>query len=58
MITASDVHEYQLKKENVKTIGDFKELGREFRDKFNLTDREAIDLLNNKNVVEILSRHE
>jgi hypothetical protein len=43
--------EYKNKMEDIKANGfkakDFKELGRELRDKFNLTDKQAIDILNN-----------
>jgi|GEM_PF-4928191 len=35
-------------REKCKTIGDFKRLGREIAEKYGLTDREAIDLLNNR----------
>lgn len=49
-ITIEDIREYQNRLETVKANGfkvkDFKELGRELRDKFNLTDRQAISILN------------
>lgn len=45
-IKISDMREYQEKRKGLKTIGEFKALGRELRDKFGLTDREAIDILN------------
>ncbi len=47
-ITLADIREYQEKKKNIKTIGEFKALGRELRDKFSLTDKQAIDVLNGK----------
>ena len=58
MITAKEIQEYQKKKEGLKTIGEFKALGREIRDEHGLTDREALDILNNRNILEILSNHE
>lgn len=57
-LTANEVIKFQERKGELKTIGEFKELGRELRDKFGLTDREAIDLLNYRNVIEILSKYE
>jgi len=57
-ITVNDVLEFQNKKDSLKTIGEFKELGREMRDTFNLTDKEAIDLLNRRNVIEILTKYQ
>ncbi|MDR7856025.1 hypothetical protein [Tissierella sp.] len=60
----SDIREYQNKMETVKSNGfkanDFKELGRELRDKFNLSDREAISILNGKDeeILKILERQE
>jgi len=60
MLTAKDVQEYHDKLETIKTIGEFKALGRELRDKFNLTDRQAIDILNGKanEILEILASQE
>jgi hypothetical protein len=60
MLTAKDVQEYQAKLDTVKTIGEFKALGRELRDKFNLTDRQAIDILirNNSEVIKILANQD
>ncbi len=62
MITAKDILEYQdrideLKNSNKFTANNYKSLGRELRDKFNLTDRQAIDILNKKQdiVLEILA---
>ena len=55
---ASEIKKYQQRKKKCKTIGEFKTLGRELRDKYGLTDREAIDLLNDKNVLEIISKYE
>jgi len=57
-LTATIIKEYQERKEEIKTIGEYKELGRELRDQFGLSDREAIDLLNNNGVVDIMSRYE
>ncbi len=44
-LTVLELAEWRKKKNALKTIGEFKALGREFRDKFGLTDREAIDYL-------------
>jgi hypothetical protein len=59
-ITARDIMEYQSKMGDIKTIGEFKALGRELRDKFNLTDRQAIDILNNRQdeILKILAEQE
>jgi hypothetical protein len=58
-ITIKDVREYQAKKDELKTIGEFKALGRELRDKFGLTDREAIDILqrNHESIYKILEKN-
>ena len=42
----ADIVDYQARRAKLKTVGDFKLLGRELRDKFGLTDRQAIDILN------------
>jgi len=63
-IKISDIREYQLKMETVKANGfranEYKTLGRELRDKFSLTDREAIDILNGKDeaILKILEKQE
>jgi len=59
-ITVKDVKEYQSKRDSIKTIGEFKQLGRDLRDKFSLTDKEAIDILNNKGdaILDILAKSE
>lgn len=58
-LNAKVILEYQEKVKNITlTISDFKAIGRELRDKYNLTDREAIDILNNRNVLEILAKKE
>lgn len=57
-LTANIVLEYQRKRAEASTIGEFKALGRELRDKYGLTDREAIDLLNGNNELGILAMHE
>ena len=56
IITLADIREYQEKRKGIKTIGQFKELGRELRDKFALTDRQAINILNgnDKEILRIL----
>lgn len=59
-IQISDIREYQSKMEEVKKNGftavNFKPLARELRDKFNLTDRQAIDILlgHDKEILKIL----
>ncbi|MCY6958837.1 hypothetical protein [Clostridium brassicae] len=49
-LTIKDIREYQDRINIVRANGfkakDFKKLGREIRDKFNLTDRQAISILN------------
>lgn len=59
-LTAKAVTEYQQRLQNMKPLraGPYKALGRELRDKFGLTDREAIDLMNGRNELEILSKYE
>jgi|GEM_PF-1439475 len=58
-ITASVVLKYQKEAKKVTmTPGEFKRLGRELCDIYGLTDREAIDILNNNNVLEILRKYE
>lgn len=64
-ITIKDVREYQkrmkqLQDTGVFTIGNFKMLGRQLRDKFNLTDLDAINILNNneEQILNILERQE
>ncbi|MCC5440355.1 hypothetical protein AL714_11595 [Clostridium botulinum] len=60
MITIEDIKEHQEKMQVIKVnefkACDFKALGRELRDRFNLTDRQAINILNNKTdeILEIL----
>jgi len=54
-LTPSVVIEYQEKSNLLQTFGEYKALGCEFRDKYGLTDREAIDLMNNRDVLRILS---
>ncbi len=41
-----DLKVYRDKVKSIKTIGEFKQLGRQLRDEFNLTDIEAIQTLN------------
>jgi len=51
-ITIVEIREYQKRMEIVKKNGfkaiEFKELGRELRDEFNLTDRDAVNILTNQ----------
>ena len=58
IITAKDIQEYKNRKSSLKTIGEFKALGREMKDTFNLSDREALDLLNGRNEIEILKKYQ
>jgi hypothetical protein len=44
-ITIGQVLEYRKQRQETKTMGEFKALGREIRDRHGLTDREAIALL-------------
>lgn len=57
-LTAKVILEYQKRCEKTKTAIEFKKLGRELRDRFGLTDREAIDLLNNRDVLSVMASHE
>ncbi len=63
-ITIKDMREYQKKMIKVRANGfkanDYKALGRELRDKFSLTDREAISILQNKSdeMLKILEKYE
>ena len=45
-ITLSGLLEWQAKAKESGKIGDFKRIGREFASEFELTDMEAINLLN------------
>lgn len=47
-LTIREVQEWIDKAEAVKTIGEWKAVGRELRDKHNLTDREAINIMNGR----------
>jgi len=55
---ASDIKEFQERKKKLKTISEFKTLGREMVSAFGITDKEAIALLNGKNELEILVKYE
>ena len=59
-LTAKVVAEYQKRRQDMKPLraGPYKALGRELRDRFGLTDREAIDLMNGRNELEILAKYE
>ncbi len=58
-LNAKVILEYQEKVKRITlTISEFEAIGRELRDKYNLTDREAIDILNDRNVWEILAKKE
>ena len=58
-ITASVILKYQKEvKKITMTTEEFKRLGRELCDIYGLTDKEAIDILNNNNVLEILRKYE
>ena len=57
-MTASVILEYQRRKAECKTIDEYKALGRELRDRYNLTDKEALDILRNERVLEHMANHE
>lgn len=62
-LTATICLEYQERLEKMKkcckcTASNFKELGRELRDRCGLGDKTTIDILNNRNVLEILRNYE
>lgn len=57
-MNASVIREYQRKAEKANTFGEYKAIGRELRDMFGLSDREALDLLRNERVIEIMRNHE
>ena len=57
-ISAKTVLEYQQKLTSKTTIGEYKRIGRELRDKYGLSDIEAIDLINGRNVTQILAKCE
>ena len=58
-ITTSVVLKYQKEAKKVTmTVEEFKRLGKELCDIYGLTDKEAIDILNNNNVLEILRKYE
>lgn len=59
-LTISIIEEYQKRRDKLRTIGEFKALGRELRDKFNLTDMQAINILNRKSdeIFQILKERE
>ena len=56
-LTAAAVLEYQTRKQNLEpfTAQNFKALGRELRDRYGLTDREALDILADRDVLQILA---
>jgi hypothetical protein len=45
-ITLGELREWHEKASKLKTIGEFKKLGLELKEKHGLTDREVIDILN------------
>ena len=55
---ASELLEFRDRKDKLKTIGEWKALGRELRDKYGISDRDAIDIMNGRNILEILARIE
>ena len=59
-LTASMIIDYQEKARSCENIGEWKALGREIRDRHNLTDREAISILNGRQdeVLKIIANHE
>ena len=65
-ITIGAIEKYQVKFSKLKairgdcTIGEFKTLGRKLRDKYNLTDMEAINILrsDHEKILAILKKYE
>ena len=55
---ASELLEFRDRKDKLKTIGEWKALGRELRDKYGISDRDAIDIMNGRNILEIMARIE
>lgn len=45
-MTVAELHEWKSRKDALKTIGEFKALGRECRDKYGITDQQAISIIN------------
>jgi len=56
-LTASAINDYHARLSTIKTIGEFKALGREMVEEFGISDREAIDLLNGRNEIAILTKY-
>ena len=56
-ITKADIKDYQARANKAKNIGEFKEIGRELKNTFSLTDMEAIDILNDRNELAILAKY-
>ena len=56
-LTASAINDYHAKLPTIETIGGFKALGREMVEDFGITDREAIDILNGRNEIAILTKY-
>jgi predicted phosphoribosyltransferase len=58
-LNAKVILEYQEKVKRITlTTSEFEAISRELRDKYNLTDREVIDILNDRNVLKILAKKE
>jgi len=56
-LTASGINEYHARLSGITTIGEFKALGREMVEDFDISDREAIDLLHGINEIAILTKY-
>ena len=56
-VTAKVIKEYSVDRNKI-TIGEFKAKGRELVERFGVTVPEALDILNNRNILEILCKYE
>lgn len=56
-LTAKVIKEYSVDRNKI-TIGEFKAKGRELVERFGVTVPEALDILNNRNILEILCKYE
>ena len=56
-LTAKVIKEYSVDRNKI-TIGEFKANGRELVERFGVAVPEALDILNNRNILEILCKYE
>lgn len=57
-LTANVIKKYIVDKNQPVIVADFKAKGRELVERFGVTVPEAIDILNNRNILEILCKYE